>query len=140
MAHSASTVQLGTTRSTFKDVTNKLGEIEAGKVVRLKSDDTIVITKADGELLGVSLGKDQSDIGRTAIVRSGLLVPIQLTAAFTPTVGEQVFINDTTGIAGAEDTGLTGVNAVYASGVLTGVKEDGTTTCNVALIDMQGGL
>lgn len=139
MAHDANKVVLGASRSSFKIVDNKKGTIEAGLAVRLKTDGTISIAKADGELQGISFGKHLSNIGQTNICRAGLQVPILLTAAFTPAIGTQVNISDTTGMAAASGAGATGVNATYASGVLTGVKEDGTTA-NVALIDFQGGL
>jgi hypothetical protein len=132
---------MGSTRSSFKHVDNKAGTIAAGLAVRLKSDDTISVAAADGNLLGISLGKSLSDTSRTAIVRSGTQVPIQLTAAFSPTIGDQVEISDTTGKAAATGAGVTAVNAVYVSGALTMIDEDGNETASaVALIDMPGGL
>lgn len=138
MAHDASKVVLGSNRSSFRVVDNKVGAVEAGLAVRLKNDDTISTAKTDGSLMGVSFGKDLSDAGRTNICREGLLVPLLLTAAFTPVIGAQVAIDDVTGMGKATGAGVTAVNAIYRSGVLTGVKEDGTTA-NVALIDFQGG-
>ena len=139
MGHDASKVQLGTTISSIKEIDNRKGSIEAGLAVRLKSDDTISIAAADGNLLGLSVGKDLSNVGRTAIARKGLGVPIQLTDGFTPAKGAQVHIDDVTGKAKASGAGVTGTNGVFATSTLTGVKEDGTT-CNVALVDMIGGL
>jgi hypothetical protein len=141
MAHDASKVQMGSTVSSFKNVDNRKGNIAAGLAVRLKSDDTISVAAADGNLLGVSLGKDLSNIGRTAVVRKGVGVPLQITAAFTPVIGAQVHISDTTGKGIASGAGATGVNAVYTSGALTMIAEDGTeTAAAVALISMPGGL
>lgn len=137
--HDATKVLLGATQSSLKHVDNYAGAIDAGKIVRLKSDGTISIALADGNALGISLGKSLSDTSRTAVCRAGLRVPVLLTAAFTPVVGAQVNISDTTGIAIAAGAGATAMNAIYVSGVLTGVLEDGTTA-NVALIDFQGGL
>lgn len=139
MGHDASKVLLGATNSSFKVVDNYNGSIPAGKIVRLKSDNTISLAKADGSALGISLGKDLSDIGRTAVVRRGVAVPLLLTDAFTPTIGAQVHISDTTGLGIASGGGATGMNAVYRSAVLTGIDESGTSV-NVALIDFQGGL
>lgn len=139
MSHDASKVLLGTTLSSFKVIDNKKGSIAAGTIVRLKSDDTISIASADGLPLGISAGKDLSDIGRTNIVREGTKVPVLLTAAFTPTVGAQVHISNTTGLAIASGGGATGMNAVYSSGKITGIAEDGTSK-DVALIDFPGGL
>lgn len=141
MGHNASKILMGAIRSSFKVVDNYVGTIAAGLAVRLKSDGTFSTALADGSLLGISLGKDLSDAGRINVVRSGLLVPIQVTAAFVPTLGAQVNISDTTGKAIAAGVGASGVNAVYASGLLTAVNEDGSETANGAvLIDFQGGL
>lgn len=139
MGHDSSKVLLGMGRSSFRHVDNKIGAIPAGKVVRLKSDDTLSLAKADGEILGVSFGKDLSNAGRTNICRSGLLVPLILTAAFTPTKGAPVTVSDTTGLGIAAGAGATATRGVYASGLLTGIQEDGTEV-PVALVDMQGGL
>ncbi len=141
MAHDATKVQFGTTQSSFKNIDNRPGTIAAGLAVRLKSDDTISVAAADGSLLGISCGKSMSDTARTAIVRKGTRVPIELTAAFTPTIGAQVNISDTTGKAGAAGAGFTAVNATYITGALTKIAEDGTETASVAaLIDFPGGL
>lgn len=141
MGHNSGKVLMGMTRSSYRHAESKKGSIAAGLIVRLKSDDTISVAKADGQALGLSLGKDLSNIGYTSIVKSGTQVPIQLTAAFTPTIGAQVHISDTTGAAIASGAGATGMNAVYVSGPLTRINEDGTeTAAGVALIDMAGGL
>lgn len=131
---------MGSVRSNHKEVTNHIGTVEAGIVCRLKSDDTLSIAKADGGLLGVSLGKSLSDTARTAICRKGVGVPLKLTGSFTPTVGAQVAISDTTGLGIAyTGSGNTYVNAVYKTAVLVGVGEDGLNK-DVALIDFPGGL
>lgn len=139
MPHDATKVLLGSTGSNIREVDNKKGTIAAGLAVRLKSDDTISVASADGNLLGISMGRSLSDTARTAICRKGVKVPIQLTSAFTPTIGAQVNISDTTGKAAASGGGATGVNAVYISEVLVGVDEDGNSV-DVALIDFPGGL
>lgn len=139
MGQDATKVLMGATGSTFKNVDSLKGLILAGKIVRLKSDGTLSLLKADGNALGISLGNDLDAATYTAIIRKGAKVPLLLTSAFTPVIGAQVFIDDVTGIGKASGSGVTGVNATYLSGVLTGVQEDGTTA-NVALIDMPGGL
>lgn len=137
--HNASKVLLGSIQSSYGTIDNRAGAIPAGKIVRLKSDDTISLLAADGNALGMSLGRDLSGTSRTAICRRGVGVPILLTAAFTPTKGAQVAIDDVTGIAKAAGSGVTAVNATYVSGILEGVDEDGAD-CDVALIDFPGGL
>lgn len=139
MSHDATKVLLGTTRSNIKEVINKKGTLEAGLIVRLKSDGTISKAAADGSPIGISLGKDMSDAGRTAIAIEGNEVPVLLTDGFTPTIGSQVAIDDVTGMAKAAGTGVTGMNATYLTGELTGVAEDGTEK-RAALISMPGGL
>jgi hypothetical protein len=141
MAHDATKVVMGSSRSSFKNVDNRAGSIAAGLAVRLKSDDTISVAAADGNLLGISLGRSLSDTARTAIVRKGTQVPIQVTGSFTPTIGAQVAIHDTTGKAATKDGSSTYVNAVYVSSALTMIDEDGAeTSASVALIDFPGGL
>ena len=140
MGHDASKVLMGATRSNIKDVDNRAGNIEAGMIARLKTDGTLSSAAADGGVLGISLGRSLSGTSRTAVARTGLGVPLKLTAAFTPVVGTQVFISDTTGLGIATGAGATGMNAVYASGLLSGVPEVGTTEVPVAYIDMPGGL
>lgn len=140
MLQDATKVLMGATLSTAKEVTCFKGTQAAGKLCFLKSDGTITNAKADGSILGISLGVDLSNAGFVPICRKGLLVPVLLTAAFTPTVGAHVAFSDTTGLAKAyTGTGDSYVNAVYASGKLTGIAEDGSTV-DCALIDMVGGL
>lgn len=139
--HNASKVQMGTTNSNIREVTNRFGDpatFQAGLCVHLKSDDTLSLASADGSKLGVSLGRDLSNTKRTAICKAGLGVPVQVTNGFTPVVGAQVQFSTTTGKA---VTSGTAVNAVYSQVGLTGVGEDGVDLADpVALIDFIGGL
>jgi hypothetical protein len=136
--HSASKIQMGTTRSSFKNVDNVPGAIAAGLAVRAKSDGTFTTAEADGSLVGISLGRSQSDTSRTAVCRKGTEVPLLCTDGFTPTVGAAVKIDATTGKA---STGGTTVNAIYRAVGLTVIDEDGTETASIgAIIDFPGGL
>lgn len=139
MSHDPTKVLMGSTQSSFRTVDSKKGTVAAGLIVRLKDDDTLSTASADGAPLGISLGGDLSDIGRTAIVRRGTMVPVHLTDAFTPVIGAQVHISNTTGRAMASGGTATGMNAKYRSGVLDGVLADGSVI-RVALIDFEGGL
>lgn len=145
MSNQSDKVQLGTTQSSFKSVDNVPGSIAAGKVVHSKADGTYTTAIADGVAIGVSVGKDMSNIGRTAVCRRGIGVPILLTAGLDPVIGTQVNIDDTLGVAKASGAGATAVNAVYASGRVggsgqnKGIDEDGNAV-GVALIDFPGGL
>lgn len=138
--HDATKVLLGTTTKDQRVIDNVPGAIAAGLAVRAKSDGTYTVAHADGATIGVSVGVSLSGHSRTAVCREGLGVAIQLTSAFTPTVGAQVAISDTTGKAiGYTGTGDRYFNASYASSTLTGIAEDGSEV-NVALIDFPGGL
>ncbi len=134
----SSTVYMGNIRSSYKEIVNRAGSVAAGLAVYLHSDETIDTTAASGGLLGISVGRSQSDTARTAICRKGLEVPILLTNGFTPVIGAQVQISTTTGKA---VTSGTAVNAIYKSAVLACKDEDGATVSDgCALIDFQGGL
>lgn len=143
--HDATKVLMGSTTSNVKDVSSHAGDpatYRAGLVLRLSSANALSLAASDGGILGVSLGKDLSDAGRTAYVRKGLGVPVLLTNGFTPTIGAAVAISTTTGKAKAyTGSGDAYVNAVYKSGTLSAIKEDGTTEADgAALIDFPGGL
>ena len=139
--HDSSKVLMGAIQSSFKVVESYVGSIPAGKLVHLKSDGTISIAKADGSVLGISLGVDLSNTNKTAVCRAGLRVPLLVTAEFEPTLGAQVTIDDVTGLAKAAGSGVTAMNGVFASTVKASLNEDGTeTAANVVLVDMQGGL
>jgi hypothetical protein len=141
MSHSTTKVQLGATSTNFKIVENHAGSIAAGKICRLKSDDTITTAAADGNILGVSLGTSLSDTAVTAIVKKGTRVPVCLTAAFQPAIGGSLCVDDVTGLAKATGGGVTTTNGIFVTGRLTSISESGTETANdVALVDMAGGL
>jgi hypothetical protein len=149
--HDASKALMGSTSSSMKEVTNypTTTALEAGLVAHLKSDETVTKAKADGQPVGVSLGKDLSDTGRTAVCRKGLGVPVKLKASFNPTIGAVVYIDDAEGYATGDGT-KTAVNAVYASGrlggsgatggIAEGSSSDASPSVGVALIDFPGGL
>jgi hypothetical protein len=139
MGHDASKILLGSTKSNIKEVSSHVGALQAGVAVRLNASNALVTASSNAALLGISLGKDLSDTNKTAICRKGLLVPVLLTEGFTPAIGAQASFDNSTGFAATAGGGATATNAIYASGVLTGIKEDGTTA-NVALVDFQGGL
>jgi hypothetical protein len=140
MSHNAGVVLLGATRSNIKEVGNRVGSIEAGVAVRLKSDGTISTISSDGSLIGVSLGRDLSDTDKTAICYKGIGVPVLLTASFTPVLGAAVWIDNATGKAKGSATDTTAVNASFASAILQGIRESDGSQVNCALVDFPGGL
>lgn len=139
MAHDATKVLLGAVGSNeIKSFAIK-GTIAAGKAVRLKSDGTVTTVLADGNLLGISRGRDLSNTNQISVVAAGLRVPVLVGDSFTPAKGAAVYIDDASGVAVASATDSTVVNAVYFSSLLSGIDEDGSTQ-NVAIIDFAGGL
>ncbi len=154
MGHNTSKVLMGSTGSNIKEVTNFLSDsgvaLEAGLAVILKSTGKVSLDTSEGQLVGISLGKDLSDSNRTAVCRKGARVPVKLKAGFDPTIGAAVAIEDDTGLARAyTGSGDRYVNAVYVSGrvggtgVTGGVAEGATSdtgSVGVAYIDMIGGL
>lgn len=143
MSFESDKVLLGATGSNIKEVNNHTGSsttFPAGTVVRLKSDDTLSTSKADGGLLGVSLGRNLSNTTYDiSICRKGIRVPVLLAAGFSPNIGSTVSISDTTGLATTAATGATSVNATYSSSAVSGITESGAYA-QCALIDFQGGL
>lgn len=141
MGHDSTKILMGATQSSFRSVTNEKGSIAAGLGVRLKSDKTLSLTKADGALMGISLGKDLSDTDKTAIVRRGEKVPVLVASGFTPTVGAQVSIDDATGRCAPASSSATAVNGYYADSKKTAILEDGTEDAYGAVhINFPGGL
>lgn len=147
--HNASQVLLGATPSSVKSISrfdSDPATFVAGTAVRAASGGGLTTTKASGFLCGISLGKSLSDTKKTAVARTGLAVPILLTDdsnSYAYVVkGAKVYVDDVTGKANIVDTGdvtTTITDAVYASGVLDGIAEDGSIV-KVALVDMPGGL
>lgn len=141
MAHNASLVQMGSAQSSAREVDSYAGNpatFAAGLCVHLNSSGDLSLASADGSKLGISMGRSLSNTNHVAVCRKGLRVPILLTNGLTPVVGAAVQISTTTGKAVASGTT---VNAVYASGALSAVDEDGVAIADgCALIDFPGGL
>lgn len=85
MPHDASKVVLGTVQSSERLVTPHEASpvtFPAGIVVRQKDDGALSVTKADGRIIGVSIGKALSDhVAKTAVCRQGYQVPVLLELA-----------------------------------------------------------
>ena len=145
MGHDESKILLGSTQSSARDVTVHdfdPATFPAGTAVRQKSDGALSVTKAHGQLIGVTAGKSLSNTKKTAVIRAGEGVPIRLTEGFEPVIGTSVWVDDVTGLANVEDDGdvtTTVTNATYVSEAMTGIDEAGNEV-DVALIDMPGGL
>lgn len=147
--HDASKFLMGMNGSSAKDVTNYASDpatFVAGLAVRQTSTKSLVLAKASGLLVGISMGKSLGNTKHTAVARTGLEVPILLTDdsedyAYV-VLGAKVYVDDVTGMANVVDDGdvtTTITDAVYVSGPLDGIAEDGTIV-KIALVDMPGGL
>lgn len=81
MAHDVTACAMGVVASSDRAISDYSGNpatYVAGLALRRKSDDTLSVAVADGRWLGVSLGRSQSDISKTAVCRAGLRVPVLL--------------------------------------------------------------
>lgn len=101
--HNPNKVLLGTTKSSFKEVTSEAGSpatFSAGLIVRATGSG---LSLSSGSLKGVSLGMSLSDNEQTAVVRKGADVPVRLkdegVAAFRK-VGDITFTAKQKGTAG----------------------------------------
>ena len=86
----------------------------------------------------IALSYEQLGAGDGATVSGATLTDSDDTADFV-TVGQKVYFSNTTGKADDPDSDSTVSDAVYVSGLLTGIAEDGSEV-SVALVDMPGGL
>lgn len=149
----ASKILLGTIQSSYREgvtsyAVSDTADFPAGTIVRLDSNGDLSVTKADGQLLGVSLGIDMADTNRIVVLKAGLRVPVLLTDLGTDdysqaVIGQYVWADDVTGKAQDvhDGTAVFSVvtSAIYVSGQMTGVNELGADVV-VALVDMPGGL
>jgi len=89
-----------------------------GLAVRLKSDSTLSLVKADGEWLGVSLGKSLSNIKATAVLKVGRGVPVQ--AELKRARGTVTITSFANLVSGTPDTlSVGGVSFAAQSGAVT---------------------
>lgn len=140
MAHDANKVYMGTTYGNIKEIGNRKGTVAAGLGCRLKSDGTVTTASADGQLVGISVGKDLSDTNKVAVCYKGVGVPVKLASGATPAVGGIVYINNTTGEIQSANTSATTTAAVFSRLLSDGAVDESTATITAALIDFPGGL
>lgn len=79
--HDATKVLMGSTQSSDKDVStfpSDPASFPAGRAVRETSAGALSLSSGAGALVGVSLGKSLSDHKKTAVVRTGNRVPLEL--------------------------------------------------------------
>lgn len=81
MGHDATKQLMGATNSNHKDVSCfdvDPASLPAGVAVSLATDGSLSLLKSAGSRIGISLGKSLSNAKRTAVVRTGELVPLKL--------------------------------------------------------------
>jgi hypothetical protein len=104
--HDASKVLMGGVKSSNRQVTRfdaNPATFVAGLAARLKSDNTLSLAKADGRWLGVTLGKNLSDItAGVPVCHKGLGVPVLIEAS--PARLEITITNYANLTTGTEDT------------------------------------
>ncbi len=86
-------VKMGSHGSTDLVAHCEVGTVEAGLACHRKSDNTVTLLASDGQLVGVSLGKDlfSESEGKVSVARSGNLVPLQVTPEGVA-IGDLTFI------------------------------------------------
>lgn len=141
MAHDATKVVMGGTVSSIKDVRSATGSAAAGNVVHKKADGSLEAVQTSGILAGISMGKDLSNAGKISYCERGNGVPALLVSGFSATQGNAVWYNPANGKLNASSGSAVQLNAVYASGPLTALLEDGTSVAaGAALIDFNCSL
>lgn len=114
----------------------------AGALVKATvSGATITLTAKINTSAGNSIVLSYTDASPTSVgatVSGSTLTGGGLASDFV-VVGQHVYFSNTTGKADDPNSDSSISNAIYASGVLTGIQEDGTTAA-AAYVDMAGGL
>lgn len=143
--HDATKMLLGATDSTAKDVSvhgSDPATFIAGVAVRLKNDGALSVTKSDGSLIGVSLGKSLSDTKKTAVARTGERVPLLIdseSADGTVTITSYANLvsgtDDAVTINGTAFTAQTGAATLGTGTFQAATSNDATATSLAAQIN-----
>lgn len=146
MPHSTTKILFGSVNSSDREVTVENGAhatFGAGLAVRMSGTGSLSLSAADGNLIGISLGKPQTattEPNKTAVLRAGNGVPIQLSASAVAVAGSSVYVSQTTGQAVTSGAGVI-TGGIYVSTAKSGVAESGADAgVWGAHIDMGGGL
>ncbi len=116
----------------------------AGTLFRATASSAVVtITAKNNATLGSTIDCVYTDNGTATIgltvADSAIVFEGGNEAADYVSIGSKVYFSDTTGKADDANSAATISDAVYVSGVLTGIQEDGTEAA-CALVDFPGGL
>lgn len=122
----AAQINAHATAGALVKATSALGVVTVTAISNSTSGDTIALVYTEG------------GTGTGASVSGATLTDSDDTPDFC-VIGASVYFSDTTGKADDPNSGATISNAVYVSGLLTGVDEDGASVL-AAIVDMPGGL
>lgn len=142
MVHNPNIVLLGNIPTSVKEVTTENADpaaFPAGFAVRRASNGGLQLAdNSTAALIGVSLGADLSDASKTAVCRTGNLVPLRVkNDAATLVVGDLTFTSKLFGPAGNDitialvDTGSLGV-VVSDSDIVVNIDAEVTTADAIA--------
>ncbi len=139
MSHDATKILMGTTKSSVKGGTEAFASAPstylAGLAVRRASTNLLSLTKAAGRWVGISLGKELSDVNKTSVLKSGLGVPVLLEKA--PARGVVTITSYANLIVTSNDTLKVGATTFTfkaspsTEGEVGAVTDNGTTAANL---------
>jgi hypothetical protein len=112
------------------------GALVVASVVGAVVTITSKLNTTAGDTIALSYTDNDTNVGATV---SGATLTDSDDSADWVVVGAKVYISDTTGKADDPNSASTISDAVYRSGVITGIAEDGTEVACV-MVDMPGGL
>lgn len=113
--HDATKVQMGSVGMSgynAADFAADPASFPAGTAVRLKSDGTVSVTKADGAWIGVSRGRSLSSTKKLSVVTDGRSVPVLLERQ--PARGSVTISSYANLVSGADDAITVGATAFTA--------------------------
>lgn len=149
MSHDATNVILGQVPNSDKSVSCESADpasFPAGLAVCRKSDGALSLAQADGEPMGVSLGKDLSDTLKTAVCRSGNNVPIRVRPIKAFLAGDELIFTAKSYLVDGEDitialvdseTGNVAVVSVDGTDISIAIEE-GVSTATVIAAAIEG--
>lgn len=113
--HDATKCVMGSPGSSARDVSDHIADpasFVAGVAVRQKSDGTISLLAADGQWLGISLGRSLSDHKKLSVLRTGERVPVRISQA--PARGDVTITSYANLVAVTPDTVTVGATTFTA--------------------------
>lgn len=128
--------------ASYESVESLDGNIAAGLCFRKNTSTGAyqVAASGAGPILGLSRGRSLGGAGTFSGMYQSPKGVLQLTGSFTPSVGAQVHINNTTGKGDASGGSATATAAIYEKVLLGGgVSEIDGSAIDVAIINFTSG-